>query len=130
MKFESASGMSNDALEALAEKLYGTQDKLEEHAPADSDLDAIVDDLYEGQFAAVCVECGIWHDPDILDPDDICEACLDDMEDDDEDYDDDFDLPYGFSEVDLDDEDDIDEEDWLDADLDGIDDFDWEDEDD
>lgn len=143
MTFESATGLSESDLEALAMKLLGTQNRIADHNDSSADNATLEDDLYDGQFAAVCSYCGFWVRPDLLDADDICEDCIQQIEEEEQDEmndeyctDDELDddgLDYGFHEVeddfddDFDDDDDIWEEEWDDADLDGIDDEDWED---
>lgn len=151
MNFESASGLSNDDLEALALKLLGTQDRLDDHNDSGIDGPTLEDDLYDGQFAAICSYCGFWVRPDLLDHDEICEACIqqieeEEMDDIDDGYivdDDPADVDdnehefvreqdwydeWELDDPDFDDDDDIFEEEWDDADLDGID--DWEDDED
>lgn len=145
MKFTPVTGLVESDLEALALKLLGTQDAVADHNDAGVDNSDLEDDLYEGGFAATCSYCGFWVRPDTLDADDICEGCIEQIESDEQDEMDDVDLvdddradvtdynyhmpdgeDWGFDGLDLDDDDDLNEEDWDDADLDGIDDFDWE----
>lgn len=107
------SGVTHEDLEALADRLIGTNDGLEDHINSlglyvYSVID-LLDDLELGGYLIECGDCGVWcHAKDVSWG--MCFSCEFHDEDDgfdDDDFDDDGFDDDGFDDDDFDDEDDI-----------------------